>query len=115
MVNLVQDQVVKDKQTKSCLFMTGSQHFSPGNIQFVTGVNVSTPGTLIVFNCCRKTAVCNGDQLLDFSVPELVRSQSTFTGSPSELRCFHIVQFSGLLIQDSGGSAETDDPTSPAK
>ena len=25
-----------------------------------------------------KTAVCNWDQLLDFSVPELVRSQSTF-------------------------------------
>ena len=31
--------------------------------------------------CCRKTAVCNGDQLLDFSVPELVRSQSTFSMS----------------------------------
>ena len=29
--------------------------------------------------CCRKTAVCNGDQLLDFSVPEFVRSQSTFS------------------------------------
>ena len=28
--------------------------------------------------CCRKTAVCNGDQLLDFSVAELVQSQSTF-------------------------------------
>ena len=29
--------------------------------------------------CCRKTAACNRDQLLDFSVPELVRSQSTFS------------------------------------
>ena len=29
--------------------------------------------------CCRKTAVCNGDQLLDFSVPELVLSQSTLS------------------------------------
>ena len=29
--------------------------------------------------CCRKTAVCIGDQLLDFSVQELVRSQSTFS------------------------------------
>ena len=29
--------------------------------------------------CCRKTAVCIGDQLLDFSVPELVPSQSTFS------------------------------------
>ena len=28
--------------------------------------------------CCRKTAVCIGDELLDFFVPELVRSQSTF-------------------------------------
>ena len=37
MVNLVHDQVVKEKrytsmQTKNCL--TGSQHFSPGDIQF---------------------------------------------------------------------------------
>ena len=27
--------------------------------------------------CCRKTAVCNGDQLLDFSVPKLVLNQSS--------------------------------------
>ena len=33
-------------------------------------------------NCCRKTALCIGDQLLDFSVPELVRSQSTFSTDP---------------------------------
>ena len=35
MVNLV--QVVKEmllKQSKNCLFMAGSQHFSPGDIQF---------------------------------------------------------------------------------
>ena len=31
------------------------------------------------FYCCRKTAVCDGDQLLDCFVPELVRSQSTFS------------------------------------
>ena len=43
--------------------------------------------------CCRKTAVRDEDQLLDFSVPELVRRQSVF-GSPSELRKFHVVQFS---------------------
>ena len=35
---------------------------------------------------CRKTAVCNGDQLLDFSVPELVRSQSTFSTDPEVLQ-----------------------------
>ena len=32
--------------------------------------------------CCRKTAVCNGDQLLDFSVPELVRIPSRFSTDP---------------------------------
>ena len=35
--------------------------------------------------CCRKTAVCDGDQLLDFFVPELVRSQSTFGTDPKVL------------------------------
>ena len=37
MVNLVQDQVVKEKRYTSgpkTVFMTGSQHFSPGDIQF---------------------------------------------------------------------------------
>ena len=33
----------------------------------------------ILYYCCHKTAVCNGDQLLDFSVPELVWSQSKFS------------------------------------
>ena len=37
-------------------------------------------------NWCRKTAVCNGDQLPDFSVPELVRSQSTFSTDPEVLQ-----------------------------
>ena len=36
--------------------------------------------------CCRKTAVCNGDQLLDFSVPELVWSLSTFSTDPEVLQ-----------------------------
>ena len=35
----------------------------------------------------RKTAVCNnGDQFLDFSVPELVRSLSTFSTDPEVLQ-----------------------------
>ena len=38
------------------------------------------------FFCCRKTAVCSGDQLLDFSVPELVLSQSTFSTYPEVLQ-----------------------------
>ena len=36
--------------------------------------------------CCRKTAVCIGDQFLDFSVLELVRSQSTFSTDPEVLQ-----------------------------
>ena len=56
MVYLVQDQVVKEKrytkQTKNCVFMTGSQHFSQDDIQFQLvygrgqGVNVPSPVTL---------------------------------------------------------------------
>ena len=41
---------------------------------------------LYEYYCCRKTAVCNGDQLLDFSVPELVWSQSTFSTDPEVLQ-----------------------------
>ena len=36
--------------------------------------------------CCRKTAVCNGDQLLNFSVLELFGSQSMFSTDPEVLR-----------------------------
>ena len=53
--------------------------------------------------CCRKTAVCNGDQLLDFSVPELVRSQSTFSTDPEVLQnCagFTLCSSAGLAVGD---------------
>ena len=42
----------------------------------------------------QKTEVCilNGDQLLDFSVPELVRSQSTFSTDPGVQEFFRIAQ-----------------------
>ena len=36
--------------------------------------------------CCRKTTVFNEDQLLDFSVLELVRSQSAFSTDPEILQ-----------------------------
>ena len=36
--------------------------------------DILMPVYIRIFKCCRKTAVCNRDQLLDFSVPELVRS-----------------------------------------
>ena len=36
--------------------------------------------------CCRKATVCNGHQWLDFSVPELVRSQSTCSTYPEVLQ-----------------------------
>ena len=56
----------------------------------------------MVFYCCRKIAVCNKDQLLDFSVPELVQSQSTLSTDPEVLQnCegFHTVCSSaGLAV-----------------
>ena len=51
--------------------------------------------------CCRKTAVCNGDQLLDFSVPERVRSQSTFSTDQEVLQnCagFTLCSLAGLAV-----------------
>ena len=36
----------------------------------------------MINNCCGKTAVCNGDQLLNCSVPEIVQSQLTFSMDP---------------------------------
>ena len=52
-------------------------------------------------NCCRKTAVFNGDQLLNFSVPELVRSQSTFSTDPEVLQScasFTLCSSAGLAV-----------------
>ena len=54
-------------------------------------------------NCCRKTEVCNRDQLLDFSVPELVRSQSIFSTDPKAFQnCagFTLCSFAGLAVGD---------------
>ena len=42
-------------------------------------------GTCFIY-CCRKTVVCIGDHLLDFSVQELVRSQLTFSTVPKVLQ-----------------------------
>ena len=52
-------------------------------------------------DCCRKTAVCNGDQLLDFSVLELVRSQSMFSTDPEILQDgagFTLCSSAGLAV-----------------
>ena len=51
-------------------------------------------------NCCRKTAVCIGNQLLDFFVPELVRSQSTFGTDPEVLQ-----NCAGFTLRSSAGLA----------
>ena len=54
-------------------------------------------------NCCRKTAVCNGDQLLNFSLPELVRSQSTFSTDTEVLQIcagFTLCSSVGLAVGD---------------
>ena len=51
--------------------------------------------------CCRMVAVCNGDQLLDFSVPELVQSQSAFSTDPEILQnCegFTLCSSAGLAV-----------------
>ena len=56
-----------------------------------------------VSNCCRKTAVCNRDQLLDFSVWQLVGSQSTFSTDPEVLQnCagFTLCSSAGLAVDD---------------
>ena len=60
----------------------GSSHVLQANtLLYLVGEVTSS-----CFNCCRKTAVCNGDQLVDFSVPELLRSQSTFSTDPEVLQ-----------------------------
>ena len=54
-----------------------------------------------IYYCCRKTAVCIGDQLLNFSLPELVRSQSTFNTDPEVLQnCpgFTLCSSAGLAV-----------------
>ena len=46
------------KQTKNCVFMTGSQHFSVDDIQFqlfYDGVNVPSPVTLTNVCCYEKS------------------------------------------------------------
>ena len=51
--------------------------------------------------CCRKTTVCNGDQMLDFSVLELVLSQSTFSTDSEVLNnCagFTLCSSAGLAV-----------------
>ena len=50
---------------------------------------------------CRKTAVCIGDQLLDFSVQELVWNQSPFSTDPEVLQnctCFTLCSSAGLAV-----------------
>ena len=55
--------------------------------------------------CCHKTTVCNGDQLLNFSVAELVRSQSMFSTDPEVLQnCagFTLCSSPGLAVCSNG-------------
>ena len=53
-----------------------------------------------MLNCCRKTAVCIGDQLLDVSVPELLQSQSMFSTYPDVLQ-----KYKGCTLCSSAGLA----------
>ena len=71
-------------------------------------VSVHTTGETIYkfscqarYYCCRKTAVCIRDQLLNFSLPELVRSQSTFSPDPEVLQNsagFTLCSSAGLAV-----------------
>ena len=57
----------------------------------------------VMNHCYRKTAVCDGDQLLDFSAPELGRSQSTFSIDPKVLQncaSFTLCSSAGLAVSD---------------
>ena len=49
---------------------------------------------------CLETAVCNRDQLLDFFLQELVRSQSTFITDPEVLQ-----KCAGFTVRSSAGQA----------
>ena len=58
---------------------------------------------ILIYLLVRKTAVCNGDQLLDFSVLELVRSQSTFSPDLEVLQhcaCFTLCSSAGPAVCD---------------
>ena len=55
------------------------------------------------FFCCRKTAVCDGDQLLDFSIPEHLRSQSTFSTDLEILK-----NYAGYTLCSSAGSQSAE-------
>ena len=62
-------------------------------------------------NCCRKTVVCNRDELLDFSVLELGRSQSTFSTDPEVVQnCagFTLCSLAGLAVGECSAVACTD-------
>ena len=57
--------------------------------------------TVIAYYCYRKTAVCNRNQLLDFSVPEPVRSQSSLSNDLKVLQnCtgFTLCSSAGLAV-----------------
>ena len=49
------------------------------------------------------SAVCNGDQLLNFSIPELFRSQSTFSTDPEVLQ-----NCAGFTLCSSAGVAVSE-------
>ena len=51
--------------------------------------------------CCHKTVVCNGDQLLNFSILELVQSLSMFSKDPEVIQnCtgFTLCSSAGLAV-----------------
>ena len=77
-----------------CAWCLNIKWCRPRNMHCMVG------GKLCLY-CCRKTAVCIGDQSFDFSVTELVWSQSTFSTDPEVLQnCagFTLCSSAGLAV-----------------
>ena len=65
--------------------------------------NLTEIGSIILIAVVRQQFVYNGHQLLDFPVPELVQSQSTFTTDPEVLQ-----NWAGFTLCSSPGQAVGD-------
>ena len=83
----VSKQKPESSSTKMCFCFATSTVLCDNQIQLIY-LSWNSPAHY----CCRKTAVWNGDQILDFSLPELVQGQSTCLALT--LKFFKIAQIS---------------------
>ena len=82
---IFQYNIIKNSPTS---LTYNSAVFVPNNFKFGTKTRY----------CCRKTAVCIGDQLLDFSVPELVQSQSTLALTQKSFRIAQVSLYAAQQV-----------------